>query len=351
MAPFALAAAAHDAYAGRTTVGAVPMKGSGWIWASAILFVAAALLLPWIGAGALSLDRVLAKAAPDYPIFVELRVSRTLLGLLAGGALSLTGSLFQSMLRESLASPYTLGVSAGAALGAVLTFALDLDHLLGFPAAWAGAMVGAAAVLVIVAGASWKRGQLSGVRLLLSGIALNSICSAFILLINSVVRDRRSFSITQWLLGSVDSVGYRALSVFAVVVAVTSVVIITQARGWNLLAVGETWAGSRGADLRRLTITGYCCGSVLTAGAIALTGPIGFVGLIVPHLVRSRISPDHRILLPCVFFFGGALLAFCDALGRIILPPAEIPAGAVLALIGGPYLVWAIRQRVPLEEI
>src|SRR5580693_2323379 len=290
-------------------MGALPVT-TGWIWGSAMLFVTAACALPWIGPGSISPGRVFAKATPDYPVFVELRVSRTLLGLLAGGALALTGSLFQSMLRDSLASPYTLGVSSGAALGAVITFALDLDHLLGFPAAWAGAMAGAAGVLVIVAGASWKRGQLSGVRLLLSGIALNSICTAFILLINSVVRDRRTFSITQWLLGSVDAVSYRALFVFAAVVCVTSIVVITQARGWNLLAVGETWAGSRGADLRRLTIIGYCCGSVLTAGAIALTGPIGFVGLIVPHLVRSRISPDNRILMPCSLLLGGALLAF-----------------------------------------
>ncbi|MGA3190555.1 MAG: iron ABC transporter permease, partial [Bryobacteraceae bacterium] len=308
MAGVAFAAIADDANGGGKAVGAVSMKGSGWIWASAILFVAAALGLPWIGSGSISMDRVLAKAAPDYPIFVELRVSRTLLGLLAGGALALTGSLFQSMLRDSLASPYTLGVSAGAALGAVVTLALDLERVLGFPAAWVGAMAGAAGVLVIVAGAAWKRGQLSGVRLLLSGIALNSICTAFILLINSVVRDHRTFSITQWLLGSVDAVSYRALGMFAVVVVVTSIVVITQARGWNLLAVGEMWAGSRGADLRRLTITGYCCGSVLTAGAIALTGPIGFVGLIVPHLVRSRISPDNRILMPCSLLLGGVML-------------------------------------------
>jgi iron complex transport system permease protein len=317
----------------------------GWVWASAIAFLFAALILPWIGPGSIELDRVLAKAAPDYPIFVELRVSRTLLGLLAGGALSLTGSLFQAMLRDSLASPYTLGVSAGAALGAVLTIALNLDRLLGFPAAWVGAMAGAAAVLLIVAGASWKRGQLSGVRLLLSGIALNSICSAFILLINSVARDRRSFSITQWLLGSVDAVSYRALFAFAAAVAAASAVVISQARGWNLLAVGETWAGSRGADIRRLTFTGYCCGSVLTAGAIALTGPIGFVGLIVPHLVRSRISADNRILMPCSLLLGGVMLAGCDAIGRIALAPAEVPAGAVMALIGGPYLVWLVRKR------
>lgn len=319
--------------------------GAGWVWASAVLFLSAGLFLPWIGPGSISIDRVLARAAPDYPIFVELRVSRTLLGLLAGGALALTGSLFQSMLRDSLATPYTLGVSAGAALGAVLTFAFGLDAVLGFPATWVGAMAGAAVVLIIVAGASWKQGQLSGVRLLLSGIALNSTCLAFILLVNSLVRDRRSFSITQWLLGSVDAVSYRALFVFAAIVCLTSIVVITNARGWNLLAVGETWARSRGVDMRRLTITGYCCGSVLTAGAIALTGPIGFVGLIVPHLVRSRISPDNRILMPCSLLLGGVMLASCDTIGRMVLAPAELPAGAVMALIGGPYLVWLVRRR------
>ncbi len=329
-------------------MGALPMttaRPTGWIWASAGLFLLAALVLPWIGSDSISLERVMAKQPPDYPVFVQLRVSRTLLGLLAGGALALTGGLFQSMLRDSLADPYTLGVSAGAALGAVLTIALGLNDLLGVPASWIGALAGATAVVAIVAGAAWNRGQLSGVRLLLSGIALNSICSAFILVVNSVVQDHRSISIMQWLLGSVDSVSYQALLALACVVLAASVTVITQARNWNLLAVGEAWAGSRGADLRRLNITGFCCGSLLTAGAIALTGPIGFVGLIVPHLVRSRISPDNRILMPCSLLLGGVLLAACDTLGRIVLAPAELPAGAVMAIIGGPYLVWLVRKR------
>jgi iron complex transport system permease protein len=316
-----------------------------WIGSSVAVFLLAAFLLPWIGSGSISIAKVFEKAAPDYPVFIQLRVPRTLLGLFAGGALSLTGSLFQSMLRDSLATPYTLGVSSGASLGAVITLALDLDRVLGFPASWLGAMAGAAVVLLIVGGASWKRGHLSGARLLLSGIALNSTCAAFILLINSVVRDRRAFSIMQWLLGSVDAVSYPALSVFGMIVLVTSVTVIAQARSWNLMAVGESWAGSRGADLRRLTITGYCCGSILTAGSIALTGPIGFVGLIVPHLVRSRISADNRILMPCSLLLGGVLLAACDTIGRIALAPAELPAGAVMAIIGGPYLVWLVRKR------
>ena len=320
-------------------------SGMAWVGSASAAFLLAAVLLPWVGSGSISMERVFAKASPDYAIFVQLRVSRTMVGLLAGSALSLTGSLFQSMLRDSLAEPYTLGVSAGAALGAVLTLAFNLESIVGFPATWIGALAGAAVGLLIVAGASWKRRQLSGVRLLLSGIALNSICSAFILLTNSVVHDRRSISIAQWLLGSVDAVSYSAVFVLALIVLVTSIVVISQARAWNLLAVGELWAGSRGVDLRRLTITGYCCGSLLAAGSIALTGPIGFVGLIVPHLVRSRISADNRILMPCSLLLGGVLLAGCDTIGRIVLSPAELPAGAVMAIIGGPYLVWLVRKR------
>jgi iron complex transport system permease protein len=212
-------------------------------------------------------------------------------------------------------------------------------------------LAGAFSVLALVLGGGFKRRQISAYSLLLTGIAINSVCAAFIIILSSFAGMSRSFSIARWLIGSIDATSYGSLGILALVVVVTSSFILAQARSWNLLAVGERWAASRGVRVGSLLGTGYVAGSVLVAGAIALTGPIGFVGLIVPHLVRSRISPDHRILMPCVFFFGGALLAFCDALGRIIMPPAEIPAGAVLALIGGPYLVWVIRQRIPLEEI
>jgi iron complex transport system permease protein len=212
-------------------------------------------------------------------------------------------------------------------------------------------LIGAFSVLALVIGGSFKRRQISAFSLLLTGIAINSVCAAFIIIFSSFAGMSRSFSIARWLIGSIDATSYGSLAALATVVTLTSILILKQARNWNLLAVGEQWAASRGVRVGNLLGTGYVAGSVLVAGSIALTGPIGFVGLIVPHLVRSRISPDHRILMPCVFFFGGALLALCDALGRIIMPPSEIPAGAVLALIGGPYLVWVIRQRVPLEEI
>ena len=315
------------------------------------VFVAAAVLLPWVGAGPISLTRVLHREAPDYEILIQLRITRTLLALIAGGALSLAGALFQAMLRDALATPYTLGISAGASLGAVVVIAAGWQMVWGIPATWIGALAGTFAVLMLVMTGFSNRRQLSAFTLLLSGIAINSVCAACIIILGGFAGMSRSFSIARWLIGSVDSTSYTSLAVLTAVVLSLAAFIMTQARGWNLLAVGEQWAASRGVRVPTLLRTGYIAGSILVAGSIALTGPIGFVGLIVPHLVRSRINPDHRILLPSVFLFGGALLALCDAIGRIVLPPAEIPAGAVLALIGGPYLVWVIRQRRPSEEM
>src|SRR6202789_195487 len=312
---------------------------------SIFVFLAAALLLPWIGAGPISLSRVLRHQAPDYDILVQLRISRTLLALVAGGALSLAGALFQAMLRDALATPYPLGISAGASLGAVAVIAAGWETFFGIPTTWIGALAGAFSVLALVLGGGFKRRQISAYSLLLTGIAINSVCAAFLIILSSFAGMSRSFSIARWLIGSIDATSYSSLGILALVVVVTSSFILAQARSWNLLAVGERWAASRGVRVGNLLGAGYVAGSVLVAGTIALTGPIGFVGLIVPHLVRSRISPDHCVLMPCVFFFGGALLAFCDALGRIVMPPAEIPAGAVLAIIGGPHLGWVIPPR------
>jgi iron complex transport system permease protein len=331
--------------------GPLPFLARYSLMLSLLVFVAAAVLLPWVGAGPIDLARVLRHQSPDYEIFLELRLSRTLLALVAGGALSLAGTLFQAMLRDALATPYTLGVSAGASLGAVAVIAAGWETFAGVPMTWIGALAGALAVLVLVIGSALGRRHLSAFSLLLTGIAVNSICAALILILGGFANISRSFSIARWLIGSIDSTSYPSLGVLAAVVLLVSAAILTQARSWNLLAVGERWAASRGVGVRPLLVEGYILGSILAAGAIALTGPIGFVELIVPHLVRSRISPDHRILMPCSFLLGGALLALCDAIGRIAMPPAELPAGAVLALIGGPYLVWVIRQRMPAEEI
>jgi iron complex transport system permease protein len=322
-----------------------PPQPRAWLAGSALAFVAAAALFPLAGPARLDCGAVLAGREPEWSIFVQLRVSRTLLGLFAGGTFSLAGSLFQAMLREALATPYTLGVSTGAALGAVIVIAAGGHAVLGVPAIWAGALAGAAAVLFLVVGHAARRGRTSALGLLLTGIATNSVCSAAILLIQGFAGVAQSFSIARWLLGSVDAIAYGALLPFIVLVTLVAAWVLARARHWNLLAVGEDWAAARGTPVTQLMLGGYVAGSLLAASAVALTGPIGFVGLIVPHLARSRVGADHRLLMPCSFLLGGVLLAGCDALGRSLVAPAEIPAGALLALLGGPYLVWLVRRR------
>jgi iron complex transport system permease protein len=316
-----------------------------WVAIFLGLFVAAALALPFIGPFALSLPRLWARQQPDWSIFVQLRISRTLLGLFAGGALSLAGALFQAMLRDALATPYTLGISAGASLGAVVAIWMDWQQVAGMPAIWVAALAGAALVLALVVGAALQQRRMSSFSLLLSGLAANSVCSAFIIVIYSVVGSTKTFSIARWLIGSLDSADYPTLAIFMAVVTLAAIVVMRQAKAWNLMAVDPAWAATRGARVTQLTLAGYGAGSVLTAVTVALTGPIGFVGLVVPHLVRTRIGADHRVLMPCAFLGGGVLLATCDAIGRIVMAPSEVPAGAVMAILGGPYLVWVLRQR------
>ncbi len=315
-----------------------------WLGGSALLFVAAALLLPFVGPSAIDLSRVWQRQEPDWSILTNLRLSRTLLGLFAGGALALAGSLFQSMLRDALATPYTLGVSTGASLGAVIAIAFDWHTVAGVLGIWAGALVGAGLILFVVMGAATRGGQLSSSTLLLAGIAINSVCTALILLVHGLTGMSQSFAISRWLIGGLDAIERPTLLVYMLVVIGTGLIVVRQGRQWNLLAVGEAWAATRGAQVKRALFQGYIAGSILAATTVALTGPIGFVGLVVPHILRGRLGGDDRLLMPCAFLLGGVLLAVCDALGRVLLAPAEIPAGAITACIGGPYLIWVIRR-------
>jgi iron complex transport system permease protein len=320
------------------------VSATSWVGGSAALFMLAACLFPVVGPSTLDWSQVWSRQDPDWSILVDLRLSRTLLGLFAGGALALAGALFQSMLRDSLATPYTLGVSTGASLGAVLAIAFDWHTVAGVGGIWAGALAGAGVILFVVMGAATRHGQLSSSSLLLAGIAINSVCAALILLVHGLTGISQSFAISRWLIGGLDAVERPTLAVYVAVVVITSALIIRQGRHWNLLAVGEAWAATRGAHVRRALTLGYIAGSVLAAVTVALTGPIGFVGLVVPHLLRGRLGGDDRLLMPCSFLLGGVLLAGCDAVGRAVLAPAEIPAGAITAFIGGPHLIWMIRH-------
>src|SRR5262249_20080674 len=160
---------------------------------------------------------------------------------------------------------------------------------------------------------------------------------AMILFVHSIAGFTQSFSITRWMMGGIDAVDYSTLAWLGVSIAPAVAVVLRRGGEWNLITVGEEWAAARGASGRTLLLTGYLAGAVLTAPVTAVTGPIGFVDLIVPHGLRLWIGADHRVLMPCSFLAGAAFLAACDAAARVVLVPADVPVGVITALLGGPF--------------
>jgi iron complex transport system permease protein len=305
----------------------------------------ALLVLPLIGPAPVDLRRAWAGASPDYQILFEARLPRVLLALLAGGALAVAGTLFQALLRDALATPYTLGVSSGASLGAVLAISLGWQELAGLPAVWVAAFAGAGAVLALVVALASEGRRMSSFTLLLAGVTINSICLALILLLQYVAGFAQSIAIVRWLMGGIEAVSYRALAAVAAAVLPVVGYVFWRAREWNLLAVGEEWAAARGVATGRLMLAGYLAGSFIAGSITALTGPIGFVGLIVPHALRLKLGADHRLLIPCSFLAGAPFLALCDTAARTALAPTELPVGVITALLGGPFFIWLLRSR------
>lgn len=309
------------------------------VFVCAMLALAAAVGLPLIGSAPIEYARAFAGESPHREILFEVRLARVLLAMLTGGALALGGVVFQALLRDALATPYTLGVSSGASLGAVAAISFGLSTTL--PAA----LVGAAATLALVLSIASEDRRISSFTLLMAGVTINSICLALILFCQSFAGVTRAFSITRWLMGGIDPAPYSTLAVLGVTVFAGAFITCARARAWNLLAVGEEWASTRGVAVKPLILTGYFTGSILTGAVTALTGPIGFVGLIVPHALRMVVGADHRLLLPCSFFLGATFLALCDTIARVAIAPAEIPVGVITALTGGPFFIYLLRRK------
>lgn len=302
------------------------------------------LFAPLLGSSTISLSRAWAGEWPDAQVFFGVRWPRVLLAALGGGALSIAGVLFQALLRDALATPFTLGVSSGASLGAVIAIVLGWRMMGGMPAIWVCSFVGAAAVLALVMGIAAEGKRMSSFTLLLAGVTINSIVMSIIMLLHSTATFGQSFAIVHWLMGGIEPLDYGTLAMIAAVVLPVSFGLCLFARHWNLMAVGEEWTLARGSSPARLLLWGYLAGSVLTASVTAVTGPIGFVGLVVPHALRLKLGGDHRILMPVSFLMGAAFLVVCDTVARALLA-VEIPVSVVTALIGGPFFIGLLRSK------
>ncbi|HUQ91245.1 MAG TPA: iron ABC transporter permease [Bryobacteraceae bacterium] len=310
-----------------------------------LIYVAVLAATPWIGSTHIDLEKVMAGISPDAEIFFQARLPRVLLSALAGGALSVAGVLFQALLRDSLADPYTMGISSGASLGAVLAICFGWRGSSGLPAAWIAALVGAGLALSMVIGLASHGRRVSSFSLLMSGVTVNTMAIAVILLLQSIATFGQSFAINRWLMGSIESVEYSTIAMLAGIVAPLVLYTWRGARSWNLMAAGEEWAATRGVDTTRFLWTGFLAGSLITGSVTVITGPVGFLGLIVPHALRLWFGGDHRLLLPASFLLGGAFLAACDTVARTILAPVDIPVGVITAMLGGPFFLLLLRTR------
>ena len=311
---------------------------------SLLAAVVTAVVCPFIGGSGMDYAKLWRQESPDWAIFINLRVPRTILALLTGAALASSGAMFQALLRDALATPSNLGVTAAASLGAVIVIAFFSAGDTAFPLIWMAAIAGAGVVVLMVSILARSR-RFSPLTLLLTGVAINAICSAIVLLLHSMAGITKGFQITHWLMGDIDAVKYPTLAILALLVVPTCLWIVSQARILNVISYGETWAAGRGVDCRKKTWQGFLAGTLLVGTTTAITGPIAFVGLIVPHLIRGIVGPDYRLLLPASVFGGGAFLIVCDTVARTVLAPVEIPVGVITALMGGPFFVWLLWKR------
>ena len=315
-----------------------------WIGLSLVLFVTAALVLPFVGPTTLDFANVWAQQEPDWSIVTRLRASRTILGLVAGGALALAGSLFQSMLRDALATPYTLGVSAGASLGAMVAITFGSAWAIGgvATASLAGAFL---AVAIVYALAAARHRGLSTTVMLLAGVTLNAFFSALILFVQYVSDFAQTYRALRWLMGDLDVASYEPILYALPLIGVAFAGFAWLARPLNLMSAGIDAAATRGVEVERVQRGAFFAASLATGAAVSVGGPIGFVGIIVPHLVRLIVGADHRLVLPASTFFGAAFLVGCDVVARTALSPLELPVGVITAILGGPFFLWLLLKK------
>ncbi len=279
-------------------------------------------------------------------IVLELRLPRAILAALVGGGLALAGAVFQALLRNPLAEPYILGISGGAAVGAVSVLALGIATMGSWTlplAAFAGALV----AIVLVFGVARRADRSMDVRvLLLSGVVVGAFFSAVIALILSLSEAEVVRSAVLWMMGSLAGAQWGSVTVVAAYTIPASLLLLGLARPLNLLALGEETASVLGADVERVKLAAFGIASLLTAAGVGVAGVIGFVGLVVPHGVRLVTGSDHRSLLPLSFLAGGAFLALADVVARTVVAPSELPIGVVTAFVGVPLFLVLLRRNV-----
>ncbi|MBD1228529.1 FecCD family ABC transporter permease [Xenorhabdus griffiniae] len=280
---------------------------------------------------------------PQWQIWLNIRLPRILLAILVGGALAISGAVMQGLFRNPLADPGLLGISSGAALTVamfiVLPFALPASialygHII---AAFIGSLLVSTLIFILN---KYNHGNLS--KLLLAGIAINALCSSFIGVLSYISNDQQLRQFSIWMMGSLSQIEWPTLAIAASLIIPVCMLTISQSRKLNLLQLGDEEAHYLGINVQRTKYQLLLLSALLVGCAVALTGVIGFIGLVIPHLARQRFGGDHTWLLPISALGGACLLLKADTLARTLVSPAEMPVGLITGLIGAPYFLWLI---------
>lgn len=311
-----------------------------------LLFLAIIMIViaPFLGREIISFGELSTSAQENF-IFWNLRAPRIIVAFLAGGALSLSGLSFQTLFRNPLATPYTLGIASGASFGAALGISLGLDLSYGpFNIISLFSLAGAAVSVFVTYFLSQKKEGFHTSKLLLAGVALGLFFSSLILALQYFLNETSNKKLIHWLMGSLEVVGFEQVYYLGVPITLSFLILYFKRKDFNLLMVHEDFAHTRGVDVRKSQKILFLIGSVLVASVVSFCGPIGFVGLIIPHFARILLGLDSSYLIPGSFLIGGIFLVSIDLLTRVILPEGVLPIGILTSLIGGPSFIYFLRK-------
>ena len=278
-------------------------------------------------------------------VVVDLRLPRVIMAALVGASLATAGVIYQALFRNALADPYILGISSGAGLGATLALVLGgtsvIGRIVGVPA---GAFVGALLTMLLVVKLASRRGRLDSTSLLLAGVAVSYTLAALTSFVMVFARESMQ-RVVFWMMGGLQGASWSYVGVLAAMFIIGSVVPFRYSRQLDLMLLGDERAGQLGVDVERFKLVVLGCASLVVAGAVSVSGLIGFVGLMTPHMARLVLGPDHRLLLPASALAGAIVLVLSDLVARVVLAPVEIPVGIVTALAGGPFFIWLLVRK------
>ncbi len=309
-------------------------RTSLWFVVSAFALLLSCLLGALYGATRIPISDLLTSSDARL-IILELRMPRVLFAVIVGGALASVGAVYQTIFRNPLASPFTLGVSSGAALGASLSLMVSSAPLGVAGSAMLGALVSISLIMLI----SRRLGEAAGDSLLLVGVVFSFLCSSILTMLQYISDYSQLFRVTRWMMGGIPTVSIVDLGVGVVLIGTFLLYVMTRHRDLDLVLFGDDVAAVKGVEISPLYYTTFILSSLIVGWVVAQCGVIGFVGIVVPACARLVVGLRHRVVVPLSFVLGAVLVVLCDLLGRVVRPPFEVPAGVFTSIVGGPVFI------------